>query len=124
MTTPLALITEDEAALRVIYERVLRSLGFEVLHARDGGQAIEILNEHVPDLLVLDMLMPMVNGEAVLKHIAGQPRLVNMHIVIASSAKEYEVYTQTFVSCEFLLKPLSAQQIREIGMRVLTTRAT
>lgn len=100
------MVIEDETALRIIYERVLTKTDYEVLLARDGQQAIELLRGITPDLIFLDMLLPNISGLVVLEFIAQQPAIANhAHIVIASSSKEYEQYTNLAPSCEFILKP-------------------
>lgn len=120
MTKPVALVVEDEAALRVIYDRLLRGLGWDVLLAKDGQEGIDFLTDHTPRLIFLDMLLPYVNGVQVIQFIKGQERLRNTHVVIVSSAAEYQRQIAHLHSAEFYLKPILATQIREIGQRVLT----
>jgi CheY-like chemotaxis protein len=56
------LLAEDEALVRMLFERALRSLGCDVICARDGREAIELLKDHSFDLIVLDWNMPEKNG--------------------------------------------------------------
>jgi chemosensory pili system protein ChpA (sensor histidine kinase/response regulator) len=121
MAKPVALVVEDEAALRVIYDRLLRGLGWDVLLAKDGQEGIDALQDHTPRLIFLDMLLPFVNGVQVIHFITKQERLQNTHVVIVSSAAEYQHHVTQLHSAEFYLKPILATQIREIGLRVLTT---
>ena len=118
-----AMVIEDETALRIIYERVLTKTDYEVLLARDGQQAIELLRGITPDLIFLDMLLPNISGLVVLEFIAQQPAIANhAHIVIASSSKEYEQYTSLAPSCEFILKPILPTQIRDIALALQEAR--
>jgi CheY-like chemotaxis protein len=117
------MVIEDETALRIIYERVLTKTDYEVLLARDGQQAIELLRGITPDLIFLDMLLPNISGLVVLEFIAQQPAIANhAHIVIASSSKEYEQYTSLAPSCEFILKPILPTQIRDIALALQEAR--
>src|SRR5689334_13005412 len=121
MSKPVALVVEDEAALRVIYDRLLRGLGWEVLLAKDGQEGIDFLKDHTPRLIFLDMLLPYVNGAQVIQFIRTQERLLPVHVVIVSSSAEYQHHVKQLQSAEFYLKPILATQIREIGQRVLST---
>lgn len=118
-----AMVIEDETALRIIYERVLTKTDYEVLLARDGHQAIEMLRGVAPDLIFLDMLLPNVSGLVVLEFIAQQPHIAtHAHLVIASSSKEYEQYVSIVPSCEFILKPILPTQIRDIALALQEAR--
>lgn len=114
------LIVEDEAALRNIYHRILSTMGWEVLQAKDGEEAITFLQQTIPDLIFLDMRLPAVNGMEVLKFIRqNQSRLKQTHIVIASSSKDYERQIDSLPSAEFVLKPILPGQIRDIARRLM-----
>ena len=113
-----ALIVEDDLALQNFYDRVLQRVGYEVHIAIDGEQAIEYLHNHEPDLIVLDMRLPYINGQYILDFIAEDERLADSHVVIATASQEYEQYVTKVSSAEFLLKPVLPDQIREIANRV------
>lgn len=112
---PLALVVEDDSALRMIYRRVLTSIDYDIIEAEDGATAIEILEEHNPDILFLDILLPLVNGIDVLEYIYNTPRLHHTHIVIVSSNRQFERYADEMPSAEFILKPIRPAQIRELA---------
>lgn len=69
------LIAEDEMALRELYVAVLRGAGFEVVMAADGEEADMELRKQIPDLLLLDILMPKLNGIELLQRLKDQHRL-------------------------------------------------
>ncbi len=60
-------LAEDDADLRAIYSAALRLDGHQVHHAGDGGSALELLERVEPDLLLLDLWMPVLNGLEVLE---------------------------------------------------------
>lgn len=64
-----ALVVDDDAGIRILVARVLTREGFEVDSARDGGEAIEKMWEHEYDIITLDLMMPRVDGFAVVKYI-------------------------------------------------------
>lgn len=119
MSRPTVLIVEDEPGLRLIYERILSHSGYEVLEAINGIEALDILQQHAPDLIFLDMLLPLVNGQQVLDFITSEPHLQHCYVVIVSSNKEFEQYASHLTHGEFVLKPILPTQIREIAGRLL-----
>lgn len=114
----LALVVEDEIAIATLYQRVLEQVDYQVLTAHDGGEAIEQLEQHTPELIVLDIRLPLVNGLDVLNYIAETSRLQGTHVVIATSSHEFKNYTTLVDSAEFLLKPIRPLQIQTIAKRL------
>lgn len=112
----LALVVEDEAPLRTLYEIVLKSVGFEVLHAADGQQAINILTENTPDMVLLDMLLPKVNGSAVLDYLHSTPRLQSTGIIVVSAHDRFSNMDDNVL---FLLKPVRPDDIKRAVSRIL-----
>jgi len=123
MSTPLAIVIEDESALRVIYDRILGSIGYEVLMAPDGEVAVELVTQYTPALIFLDMLLPKINGLDVLHHIRSQPHLADTYVVVVSSAKEYQRSVEEYGYTEFMQKPVLPTDIREIATRVMEATA-
>ena len=56
------LLVEDEVTLRLLFEEGLQGEGYEVLTARDGREAIQLFEEGKPDLIILDIVMPVMDG--------------------------------------------------------------
>ncbi len=69
------LLAEDDLQLIDMYSRKFELEGFEVQVAEDGKKAIDILQKFTPDIAILDVMMPEVNGLEVLKHIKTTPSL-------------------------------------------------
>ena len=65
------LVVDDEEDVQVLVCRILRDVGYEVEAASDGGEAIEKIGQRRPDLLVLDLMMPGIDGWGVLEHLRG-----------------------------------------------------
>ena len=62
MSDKRVLLVDDEAEARQIHARALRHAGYEVLEAADGLEAVQIANEHTPDLILLDLRLPGMQG--------------------------------------------------------------
>jgi|SRR5437763_9541419 len=77
MGQPKALIIDDDDPIRTMLSTIVRHQGISVDTARDGGEAIEILDRDGYNVVVLDLMMPRVDGYAVLEHMrAHQPELL------------------------------------------------
>lgn len=79
------LLVEDSRLLRQTNERALVRAGYSVVTASDGEAAIRIATERVPDLVVLDMLLPKIGGHEVLRSLKEQSSTANVPVVVLSS---------------------------------------
>ena len=80
------LYVEDDALIARVYSQKLEAAGFEVVIASDGLVAVQRLREYVPDLVVLDLLMPKLTGVDVLKFMRGQEGLKHTRIIVFSNS--------------------------------------
>lgn len=103
------LICDDDAGTRLLLKRTLvREFNARVIEAADGLQALELLEEGAFDLLILDLMMPGLDGTGVLKILREQMPLATLPVVILSGQRESET-VQTVIKLGvsgFLLKPL------------------
>lgn len=80
------LLVEDEPIAQALYRNRLQREGFRISFAEDGEVALAALSKDKPDLVVLDLMLPKVNGPEVLKHIRTQERLKTTPVLIISNA--------------------------------------
>jgi chemosensory pili system protein ChpA (sensor histidine kinase/response regulator) len=80
-----ALVVDDSITVRRVTQRFLERNGMRVMSARDGVDALAILQEHVPDVILLDIEMPRMDGYEVAAHVKGDPRLRDVPIVMITS---------------------------------------
>lgn len=79
------LYAEDDLVVLTVYRKRLEAAGFQVIAARDGLEAIKSLSIFVPDLVLLDLMMPKFSGEEVLQFIRDNPRMANVPVIILST---------------------------------------
>jgi CheY-like chemotaxis protein len=92
MTPHTILLAEDDRFLRRAAEVTLRQRGFNVLLAADGQEALDMARKHLPDLLLLDLLMPRKTGIEVLAALRAEPGTRDLRVLILSnSSKELEM---------------------------------
>jgi len=88
----LVVVVDDTAEARRLIRRILQSQGdFEIFEATNGREAIELVNKEHPDLVILDLMMPEVDGFAVLDALRGNPDTANIPVIVAT-AKELTVH--------------------------------
>ena len=80
------LFVEDDPVVLTLYRNRLQREGFEVLFAEDGEVALDVLSRVRPDLVVLDLMLPKVNGAEVLRHMRSEDRLKTTPVMILSNA--------------------------------------
>lgn len=80
------LVAEDDRFLRRACEMSLRHLGFTVLIAKDGEEALKIIQDQQPDLVLLDLLMPKVNGLEVLRTMKSTPATRSIPVLILTNS--------------------------------------
>lgn len=87
-TPPRVLVADDESSIRLLVSRVLKREGFEPVEATDGQDAIEHLDAEDYDVLVLDLMMPRVDGFGVVDHlIETKPRMMEKTVVMTAFPK-------------------------------------
>ncbi|MGE0115938.1 MAG: Hpt domain-containing protein [Steroidobacteraceae bacterium] len=80
-----ALVVDDSITVRRVTQRLLERHGMRVLTAKDGIDALEILQEHVPDVILLDIEMPRMDGYELATQVRSNPRLADIPIVMITS---------------------------------------
>lgn len=84
------LLVEDDPFLVEIYTTKLKKAGFKVKVAESGGAALSSLKSEKPDLLILDIVLPEIEGWEILRSIKEEPKLRNLKVVILSNLGQKE----------------------------------
>jgi len=79
------LLAEDDRFLRKAAETMLKRAGFTVIPAADGEEALRLAREHVPDLMLLDLIMPKMQGFDVLKELKGAAETAGIPVIVLSN---------------------------------------
>ena len=79
------LVVDDDAVIQKILSEILEREGYQVLGARDGIDAMVLVRKERPDLVVLDVMMPHVNGYDVCRNIKFDPELKEIPIILLTS---------------------------------------
>ena len=79
------MVVDDSITVRRVTQRLLERNGMRVLTARDGMDAVTLLQDHVPDIILLDIEMPRMDGYEVATHVRNDPRLKDVPIIMITS---------------------------------------
>lgn len=82
------MIVENNEYFHDLYQMMLKESEYNFIHAHDGYEAMEMIEETIPDLIILDMLMDMVTGDTVFMYLKNIPEYVNIPVIIISSSFE------------------------------------
>ncbi len=113
------LLVEDDDELRHLWELYLRPLGVDVHHAQDGLQALYQAQAHLPDLVVLDLMMPTASGDLVLGFLRSTDSLKNIPVLIVSAHQNIAALAQQYDADGYLQKPVSMDEFREAVLRMI-----
>lgn len=113
---PLAYIVEDNEDTVVIFSSALELAGYEIEVATDGAVAQLRLGAIVPDLVILDLHMPNVTGDVLLRQIREDERLIGVRVFLATADANMASHLSDQAEL-VLLKPVGFSQLRELAER-------
>ena len=91
-TPPMVMVVDDEPALVDIYSTAFKAAGFRVVTAADGVAALANAIEHRPNLIILDIIMPLKDGFETLRDLKANPKTSQIPVIILSNlGQEFEV---------------------------------
>ena len=107
------LIVDDEPNIVMALEYTFKKNNFEVFIARDGHEALDILKKQLPDVIILDVMMPMVDGYATLEQIKKDESLQHCKVIFLSAKnKEKDIETGLSLGANlYVTKPFSIKKL-------------
>ena len=110
---PLVMVVDDSITMRKVTSRVLENHSLEVITAQDGIDAIENLHERVPDLMLLDIEMPRMDGYELAEHVRGDPRLRHVPIVMITSraGQKHRKRARAAGANDYMTKPYQESEL-------------
>src|SRR3990167_7059622 len=79
------LLVDDDLTLREMYEERMKAEGFNIIQATNGEEALKKAKESKPDIILLDIMMPKVNGFDVLKELKSNPELKDIPVIVLTA---------------------------------------
>lgn len=108
----LILVVEDDPEINSLMALTLRVEDYDVIQARDGEQALKLVQERNPDLILLDVMMPRMSGYEVAQHLQDRPSSVNIPIIFVTAKAEMEDrVTGLEMAVDYVCKPFAAPEL-------------
>lgn len=119
-------VAEDEDDIRRLILFTLRRRGYTVLEAANGEEALEVIRRESPDLVVLDVVMPVLSGLEVMRQLAEAPESAHVPILLLSGRGQAHDIQTGFESgaVKYIVKPFSPQYLADAVGEILGERET
>ena len=122
--TPLVLVADDDPDILTLVGFRLERAGYEVLPARDGEEALALALERQPDLAILDVMMPKLDGYEVTQRLRKDPATSGMPVILLTARVQEADITRGFEAGadDYIKKPFSPQELRARVQAILGRR--
>jgi chemosensory pili system protein ChpA (sensor histidine kinase/response regulator) len=123
-TAPVVMVVDDSLTVRKVTGRLLQREGYQVSTAKDGADALEQITESIPDLILLDIEMPRMDGFELARHLRGDEKTARIPIVMITSrsAEKHRDYAREIGVDAYLGKPYQEDDLLALVAK-LTRRA-
>ncbi|MCX8480757.1 MAG: response regulator [Sediminibacterium sp.] len=117
------LVVDDDPYILLSLEFLMKKAGYDVLIARNGNETIEILKNNIPDIVLLDIMMPDIDGYEICKMIKSTPNLKNAKVVFLSAkTKQSDIQKGYNVGADlFITKPFSTRNLKQEVEKLLNS---
>ena len=119
---PTVLVVDDEFGVAEVLEAILTDEGYAVVLAANGRQALARVGDSQPDVVLVDYMMPALDGVGVLRALAANPAHAGLPVILMSSLPEEAVKSQVDGYAAFLHKPFRVATVLTTLQRVLRER--
>lgn len=106
---PVVLVAEDDASIRLALELVLKYEGFDVVFAEDGAKALEVAKNDLPDVILLDHMMPKMDGKEVFAALKDHEPTSSIPVLVLSGMSRND--SSDWQGADFIGKPFSPDEL-------------
>ena len=117
MSSKTVLVVDDEPVLRAIVREILDEEGYSVIEAADGRVMLEIMESARPDLVLMDVMMPGVDGRDAYRQLRAHPEHRDIPVVMMSAAIQPHGLDPSIAG--FMAKPFDLNQLVELVARLI-----
>jgi CheY-like chemotaxis protein len=118
-TTVKILVVEDDERIQRLVEIVLRGEGYSVLQAGDGQRALELINSERPDLVLLDLMLPVLDGWTLRRRLREEPDTAAIPVILMSAVRNLPETARELGVADYLSKPFAVDDlIRSVRERI------
>jgi len=117
------LVVDDDMELSDGLRAVLEKKGYRVFQARDGQLGKQLVYQHHPDLVILDMMMPRMGGYPVLEHFKGKADAPAIIMITANEGSRHKAYAEYLGVVDYIRKPFAMERLLEAVEKGLSAAA-
>jgi DNA-binding response OmpR family regulator len=111
------LLVDDEESIHLLYKEEFEEEGFEVLSALNGEEALKLFEIYTPDIVILDINMPGIDGIEVLGQM--KQKKPNIKVILCSAYPEYKQNLASWASDEYIVKSFNLDELKEAARKHL-----
>ncbi len=121
---PLALVVDDSITMRRVTQRLLERNDFQVITAKDGVEAVGVLKDHRPDIILLDVEMPRMDGYEFATHVRNNPETADVPIIMITSrvSEKHRARAIELGVNDYLGKPYQEKELLDAVQQLLEPR--
>lgn len=107
------MIVDDVPLNRSFVRMLLEERNYRIIEAEDGQKALDLIKKDMPDLILLDIVMPNLNGFETLKIIRGTPELQHLPVILVSTVEEFSSKREGFLigADDYIVKPFKPEEL-------------
>ena len=120
MTSQMILVVDDDSAILDLIAQVLIEEDYEILTASNGRTAIDLAHEQMPRLILLDLMMPEMNGWQVIDELRTSPRTCAIPVLLLSARREMARTADELGVTAYLEKPFDIEELLDRVRHILT----
>ena len=101
---------DDDPVVRTLIKKTFSSLGFEVITAADGFEGLQAIENNQPDIIFLDIMMPIIDGLEVLKRIKATPKIAKIPVIMFTAIAEGHMIAESskIGAEDYIIKPFQS----------------
>ena len=116
---PYILVVDDDSIAAQLISRTVNNLGLDIQVAGDGAEALELIKAHPPQLILMDLKMPGMDGFELLSHLRGHVPASSIPLIIVTSIDQPELLMMPGVCRVFIKSKYHPEELREAAAELL-----
>ncbi|MBI5178316.1 MAG: response regulator [Nitrospinae bacterium] len=118
---PLVLVVEDDEVLRLVLTTELARIGFLLAEAEHGEKALAVMAQQRPDIIVTDLMMPVLDGFGLIERVKSLPEFAGVPIIAITASNNPEMKSKALALgvAYFMMKPFASEDLTEVINRYL-----
>jgi CheY-like chemotaxis protein len=120
---PVVLVADDEEDIKVVLRMFLEAVGYEVVTAFDGLDALEQIKSTKPDVVLMDIMMPVIDGIEVVRQMKATPGIRDIPVVMLTAAAQSDMVERAIQAgaADYIVKPFEPETVQRAIEKVLGT---